>query len=98
MQNEKRKNREVALVVSRSGNKTVKVTIGYKVKHPLYGKYIKRRTALSVHDEENKANVGDVVEIEECRPYSKTKNWRLVKVLETARQRQEKTTTVDTGR
>jgi small subunit ribosomal protein S17 len=71
-----------AVVVSKSGNKSVKVAIDYKVKHPKYGKYIRRRTTLTVHDEHNKSAVGDMVEIIESRPYSKTKSWRLVKVLE----------------
>ena len=71
-----------AAVISKSGNKSVKVAIDYKVKHPKYGKYMKRRTTLSVHDENNISSVGDIVEIVESRPYSKTKNWRLVKVLE----------------
>jgi small subunit ribosomal protein S17 len=71
-----------AVVVSKSGNKSVKVAIDYKVKHPKYGKYIRRRTTLAVHDEHNKSAVGDTVEIIESRPYSKTKSWRLVKVLE----------------
>ncbi len=71
-----------AVVVSKSGDKSIKVEINYKVKHPMYGKYIRRRTHLGVHDEKNAAGIGDVVEIAECRPISKTKNWRLVKVLE----------------
>ena len=71
-----------AVVVSKSGNKSVKVAIDYKVKHPKYGKYVRRRTTLMVHDEQNSSSVGDVVEIVESRPYSKTKSWRLVKVLE----------------
>jgi small subunit ribosomal protein S17 len=71
-----------AAVVSKSGDKSVKVAIDYKVKHPKYGKYVKRRTTLAVHDEHNKCSVGDIVEIVESRPYSKTKSWRLVKVLE----------------
>ncbi len=70
-----------AIVVSKSGDKSIKVQIDYKIKHPMYGKYIKRRTKLGVHDEKNMAGVGDVVEIAECRPISKSKSWRLVKVL-----------------
>ncbi len=70
-----------AVVVSKSGDKSIKVQIDYKIKHPMYGKYIKRRTKLGVHDEKNMAGIGDVVEIAECRPISKTKSWRLVKVL-----------------
>ena len=69
-------------VVSRSGDKSVKVQIDYKVKHPVYGKYIKRRTRLCVHDSGNETQVGDVVDIVECRPISKNKSWRLVRVVQ----------------
>jgi len=72
------------VVTSNSGSKSVKVAIDYKVRHPKYGKYIKRRTKLSVHDEHNLSGIGDVIEIAECRPYSKTKTWRLVKVVQKA--------------
>ena len=72
------------VVISKSGSKTVKVASDYKVRHPKYGKYVKRRTKLSVHDEQNVAGIGDLVEIAECRPFSKTKSWRLVKVLKKA--------------
>jgi small subunit ribosomal protein S17 len=74
------------VVMSSSGDKSIKVAIDYKVKHPKYGKYVKRRTKLGVHDEHNQAGAGDVVELAQCRPYSKTKSWRLVKVLEKAVQ------------
>ena len=70
------------VVASNSGDKSIKVVVDFKVRHPKYGKYIKRRTKLGVHDEHNQASVGDVVEVAECRPYSKTKSWRLVKVVE----------------
>ena len=76
------------VVTSNSGNKSIKIAIDYKVRHPKYGKYIRRRTKFAVHDERNQASVGDVVEIIECRPYSKTKSWRLIKVLEKAVQQQ----------
>ena len=72
------------VVVSYSGNKSVKIVLDYKVKHPKYGKYIKRRTKIGVHDEHNQSGVGDVIEIAECRPLSKTKSWRLVKVVKKA--------------
>jgi small subunit ribosomal protein S17 len=72
------------VVTSNSGNKSVKVAIDHKVRHPKYGKYIKRRTKLSVHDEHNLSGIGDVIEIAECRPCSKTKTWRLVKVVQKA--------------
>ena len=69
------------IVISKSGDKSVKVQIDFTVKHPVYGKYIKRRTRLGVHDERNEAATGDVIEITECRPISKSKSWRLVKVV-----------------
>jgi len=72
------------VVVSSSGDKSVKVVIDFKVKHPKYGKYIKRRTKLGVHDEHNQSGIGDVIEIAQCRPRSKSKRWRLVKVVERA--------------
>jgi small subunit ribosomal protein S17 len=74
------------LVINNSGNKSVKVAIDYKVRHPKYGKYMKRRTKLAVHDEHNQSGIGDVIEIAECRPRSKTKGWRLVKIVEKAGQ------------
>lgn len=73
-----------ALVISRSGNKSIKVAVDQMVKHPKYGKYMRRRTAFGVHDEHNQAAVGDIVEVSQCRPYSKTKSWRLVKVVQKA--------------
>ncbi len=76
----------VAVVVSRSGDKSIKVAIERKIRHPKYGKYVRRRTKLGVHDERNQARVGDKVEITMCRPYSKTKSWRLVRVVEQALQ------------
>ena len=72
------------VVISNSGDKSVKIALDYKIKHPKYGKYIKRRTKIGVHDEHNQSGVGDVIEIAECRPRSKTKSWRLVKVVKKA--------------
>lgn len=74
------------IVSSKSGLKSIRVTIDYKVKHPKYGKYIRRRTKLAVHDELNASGVGDVVEITESRPYSKMKSWRVVRVIQKAVQ------------
>ena len=68
-------------VVSNKMDKTVSVLIQRTVKHPLYGKYIKRSTKLFVHDENNECNEGDVVVIEASRPISKNKSWRLQKVI-----------------
>ena len=70
-----------ARVVSKSGDKSIKVAIDYKVKHPKYGKYVRRRTTFGVHDEHNKAGIGDLVEVAQCRPMAKTKSWRLVNVI-----------------
>ena len=74
------------MVVSNSGDKSIKVAMDFKVKHPKYGKYIKRRTKLGVHDQHNEAAIGDIVEVAECRPYSKTKSWRLVRIVEKVAQ------------
>lgn len=71
-------------VVSDKMNKSITVKIERRVKHPLYGKFISRSTKLSVHDESNECGAGDTVVIEQCRPMSKTKSWRLVKVVEKA--------------
>jgi small subunit ribosomal protein S17 len=75
---------ERGLVVSRSGEKSIRVIIEWLTKHPKYGKYLKRTTKLGVHDEKNEAAVGDKVEITPCRPMSKSKSWRVVKVIEKA--------------
>lgn len=70
-------------VVSRkSGAKTVRVELNYLTRHPKYGKILRRRTVAHVHDENNQAQVGDKVQITKCRPISKTKNWRLLRVVE----------------
>ena len=71
-------------VVSNKMDKTVTVMVERKVRHPLYGKYIRRSTKLHVHDENNECNEGDTVAIEECRPLSKNKSWRLQRVIERA--------------
>lgn len=75
---------QTGVVINKTGNKSLKVAIDYKLQHPKYGKYISRRTKLGVHDEHNQASVGDLVEIAECRPYSKTKSWRLVRIVKKA--------------
>jgi small subunit ribosomal protein S17 len=71
-------------VVSSKMDKSITVLIERRVKHPVYGKFIGRSTKLHAHDENNECQDGDLVQIEECRPLSKTKSWRLVKVLEKA--------------
>jgi small subunit ribosomal protein S17 len=74
----------VGVVTRDKMNKTRRVEIQRLVKHPRYGKYIKRRTICYVHDEKNETRMGDTVEIMETRPMSKTKNWRLVRVVKKA--------------
>jgi len=70
------------VVVSAKMDKTVTVVIERKVAHPLYRKYVKRFTKLYVHDEKNECSVNDKVLVQECRPISKKKSWRLLEVLE----------------
>jgi small subunit ribosomal protein S17 len=71
-------------VVSDKMDKSITVLVERRVKHPVYGKFIGRSTKLHAHDESNECKEGDIVQIEECRPLSKSKSWRLVKVLEKA--------------
>lgn len=72
-------------VVSDKMDKSIVVAIERFVKHPIYGKFVKRTTKIHAHDENNECGLGDTVEIRECRPMSKTKSWTLVKVLEKAK-------------
>jgi small subunit ribosomal protein S17 len=74
------------LVTSNAMDKSITVMIERRIKHPVYGKYINRSTKLHVHDENNECGNGDVVMIEQCRPMSKTKSWKLVQVIEKAEQ------------
>ena len=75
----------VGLVVSSKMDKTITIAIERQVKHPIYGKFIKQTTKLKAHDENNEAGEGDTVRIQETRPLSKTKRWRLIEVVERAR-------------
>ena len=75
------------VVASDKGNKTIKVVVAYQTRHPKYGKYLQRRTVLHAHDEKNEAREGDTVEIAECRPLSKTKHHRLIRIVERAPER-----------
>ena len=72
------------IVTSAKAAKTLKVEVAFQTKHPKYGKYLKRRTVLHVHDERGQAGEGDRVEVAECRPMSKTKHHRLVRIVEKA--------------
>jgi len=75
------------VVASDKADKTIKVVIEYQQKHPKYGKILRRRTVLHVHDEQNVAKEGDLVEVAECRPMSKTKHHRLLRVVTAAPER-----------
>ena len=76
----KRARRERGYVVSAKGNRTASVKVERRVRHPFYGKFVKRSKKYHVHDGDNECRLGDFVEIEETRPISKTKSWRLVEV------------------
>ena len=84
VENVKQARSTVGKVVSDKMDKTIVVLVQRRVKHPLYGKYMTKSTKLKVHDEENVACEGDLVSIEESKPISKLKTWKLAKVLETA--------------
>ncbi len=81
-QTDKAKGARVGEVTTAGRDKTIKVVVSYVAKHPKYGKYVRRRTILHAHDEGNQAQVGDRVEVVPCRPMSKTKSWKLARVLE----------------
>jgi len=70
------------VVESDSRDKTRRVVIEFRARHPKYGKYIGRRTVLHVHDEQNETHTGDVVEVIPCRPVSKTKSWKISRIVE----------------
>ena len=72
----------IGVVISNKMTKTITVTVERKVKHPIYGKFVKKTTKFHAHDEKNEASIGDVVRIMETRPLSKTKRWRLVEIVE----------------
>jgi len=75
----------VGTVTSNKMNKTITVAVERKVKHPIYGKFVKKTTKFHAHDEKDECTIGDVVKIMETRPLSKTKRWRLVEVIEKAK-------------
>ena len=73
---------KLGVVSSNKMDKTITVNVERKVKHPLYGKFVKKTTKFHAHDEKNECSIGDTVKIMESRPLSKTKRWRLVEVVE----------------
>lgn len=75
----------IGLVTSDKMDKTITVAVERKVKHPIYGKFLKKTTKFHAHDENNQCGTGDTVRIMETRPLSKTKRWRLVEIIEKAK-------------
>lgn len=84
MEGRSRRKLVIGVVSSDKMKKTIVVEVERMVKHPLYGKYIRKATVYKAHDEEGRAKVGDKVEIMETKPLSKTKHWRLLRVVEEA--------------
>ncbi len=81
----KNKKQRTGVVASRSMDKSITVVIERKLRHPIYGKYVKKTKKFMAHDEKNECNVGDTVRITESRPLSKRKRWRLVEIIERAK-------------
>lgn len=75
----------IGKVVSNKMEKSIVVTVERKVKHPMYGKFVKKTTKFMAHDEKNECGIGDTVSIMETRPLSKNKNWRLIEIIERAK-------------
>lgn len=75
----------IGVVTSDKMDKTITVAVERKVKHPIYGKFLKKTTKFHAHDEKQECTIGDIVKIMETRPLSKTKRWRLVEVVEKAK-------------
>ena len=75
----------IGQVVSSKMQKSITIAVDRKVKHPIYGKFVRKTTKLTAHDENNDCNVGDTVKVMETRPMSKSKRWRLVEIIERAK-------------
>ena len=85
MEARKLRKEKTGRVVSNKMNKSITVIVESKMKHPIYGKFVSKSTKFTAHDEKNECGVGDTVRIMETRPLSKTKNWRLVEIIERAK-------------
>ena len=85
MEERKVRRERIGVVVSNKMDKSIVVVVKRKVKHPIYGKFVNKTTKLMAHDQENACNIGDTVRIGEIRPLSKTKNWRLIEIVERAK-------------
>ena len=78
------KRTKIGVVISDKRDKTRTIAVNYQIRHPKYGKYLKRQSHIHVHDPDNQSKLGDQVEIVGCRPTSKTKSWRLVRIVKAA--------------
>lgn len=85
MENRNLRKERIGLVVSNAMDKSIVISVERKMKHPIYGKFVKKTTKFMAHDEKNDCNVGDTVKIMETKPLSKNKCWRLVEILERAK-------------
>ena len=85
MEQRKIRRERVGTVISNKMEKSIVVAVRRKMKHPIYGKFVNKTTRFVAHDQENSCNIGDTVKIAETRPLSKTKNWRLVEIIERAK-------------
>ena len=85
MENRNLRKERIGVVTSDKMDKSIVVSVVRKVKHPKYGKFVKKTKKFVAHDETNDSNIGDTVKIMETRPLSKTKNWRLVEIVERAK-------------
>lgn len=83
--NRKLRKQRVGVVTSNKMDKTITISVERRVKHPIYGKFVKSTKKFKAHDDANDCSIGDVVKIMETRPLSKTKRWRLVEIIERAR-------------
>jgi small subunit ribosomal protein S17 len=85
MEERKVRRERIGVVTSNKMDKSIIVAVKRKVKHPIYGKFVNKTTRFVAHDQENSCNIGDTVRIGETRPLSKTKNWRLIEIVERAK-------------
>lgn len=85
MENRNLRKQRIGVVTSNKMDKTISVSVERRLRHPIYGKFVKKSNKFMAHDENNDCNIGDVVRIMESRPLSKNKRWRLVEIIERAK-------------
>jgi small subunit ribosomal protein S17 len=83
--NRKLRRERIGVVVSNKMDKSIIIAVKTKAKHPIYGKFVNRTSRFMAHDDKNECNIGDMVKIMETRPLSKSKNWRLIEIIERAK-------------